>query len=128
MERDLKNFKGQIIEDYKGNIYFVNGLVENSTTSEEMVVYTSLDTKREVFTTSQKNFLGLSPSSQSYRFFLTNKNIAIPKDMIILEDKQFLENIGSSTFPKPHKTTVILIIILIFCAFIGTGIVAFTTN
>lgn len=127
MERNFKDFKGQIIEDIKGNLYFVNGLVANSTTSEKMIVYTSLDNKHEVFTVSEHYFFGLS-SSQSYRFFITNKNVPIPNDMKTFEDKQILERWGSTTMPKPNKLTFILIIIFIIYLLVGSAIAVYLKN
>lgn len=124
MERKFNDFKGKVIEDFNGKLYFVNGLTQNPTTSKKMVVYTSLDASHKVFTMPENEFLNSTNSSQTYRFFVSNK-IVSPTDSLILQDDQSLKNSGFANIPKPRKWVIVQFIIFFILSFIAIVIIAY---
>lgn len=124
MERKFSDFKGKVIEDFNGKLYFVNGLTQNLTTSKKMVVYTSLDDNHKVFTMPENEFLNSTSSSRTYRFFVSNK-IVPPINPLILQDDQTLKNSGFANIPQPRRWVIIQFIIFFILSFIAIVVIAY---
>lgn len=112
MERNFDNFKGKVVEDTKGNLYFVNGFV-----SDKMIVYTSLNDKSKVFAVPASYFLNMDSFTKNYRFFLNDK-IVPPTDLPILTENQTLKTF----IPVPHKWVIITLVLMILF-FIAANII-----
>lgn len=115
MERNFKDFKGQIVEDINGNLYLVIGLILNGFGLDELVLYRDFYDKTKFFTLPKDVFLGeinkktFPNAIQKYRFSLSNKNLPIIQEELFIKDLPQLEMSDHGKRPKARPWVIVVI-------------------